>query len=111
MVDFLENRGIDILFAIGGDGTLRAAHAIAQEILARGLKRSVIAIPKTIDNDINFVAKSFGFETAFATAVTAIASAHTEAHAARNGIAWSAMGRHSGFIAANAVLANRDNFA
>jgi len=109
MVDFLENRGIDILFAIGGDGTLRAAHAIAQEILARGLKRSVIAIPKTIDNDINFVAKSFGFETAFATAVTAIASAHTEAHAARNGIGLvKLMGRHSGFIAANAVLANRD---
>jgi 6-phosphofructokinase 1 len=109
MVDFLVNRGIDILFTIGGDGTLRAAHAIAQEILARGLKRSVIAIPKTIDNDISFVAKSFGFETAFTTAVTALASAHTEAHAARNGIGLvKLMGRHSGFIAANATLANRD---
>lgn len=109
MVDFIEDRGIDILFTIGGDGTLRAAHAINEEVARRGLKRSIIAIPKTIDNDINHVAKSFGFETAFATSDMALRSAHTEAHAAKNGIGLvKLMGRHSGFIAANATLANRD---
>ncbi|MDR2734254.1 MAG: ATP-dependent 6-phosphofructokinase [Spirochaetota bacterium] len=109
MTDFLENNGVDILFAIGGDGTLHAAHEIAEEVEKRGLKRSIIGIPKTIDNDISFVAKSFGFETAFSTAANAIASAHTEAKAARNGIGLvKLMGRHSGFIAANATLANRD---
>jgi 6-phosphofructokinase 1 len=109
MVDFIEARGIDILFTIGGDGTLHAAHAIAEEIQRRGLTRSVIGIPKTIDNDISFVAKSFGFETAFSVATTALSSAHIEAKAARNGIGLvKLMGRHSGFIAANATLANRD---
>jgi len=109
MTDFLENHGIDILFAIGGDGTQHAAHSIAEEVEKRGLKRSVIGIPKTIDNDICFVAKSFGFETAFSTAAAALASAHTEAKAARNGIGLvKLMGRSSGFIAANATLANRD---
>jgi len=109
MVDFIEARGIDILFAIGGDGTLHAAHALSEEIQRRGLSRSIIGIPKTIDNDISFVAKSFGFETAFSTATTALSSAHTEAKAAVNGIGLvKLMGRESGFIAANATLANRD---
>lgn len=109
IVDFMEDKGIDILFTIGGDGTLRGAHEIAQEILARGIKRSVVGIPKTIDNDVNNVAKSFGFETAFSAASQAIRAAHVEAKGARNGIGIvKLMGRNSGFIAANATLANRD---
>ena len=109
MADFMENNGIDILFAIGGDGTLTAAHLIAEELLKRGLKRSVIGVPKTIDNDISHVAKSFGFETAFAKAHEALQSAHMEARGARNGIGLvKLMGRHSGFITAYATLANRD---
>ena len=109
IVDYMEDNGIDVLFTIGGDGTLRAAHEIAQEILARGIKRSVIGVPKTIDNDVNHLAKSFGFETAFTSAAEAIRAAHIEAKGARNGIGIvKLMGRHSGFIAANATLANRD---
>lgn len=109
MVDYLENNGIDILFTIGGDGTLRAANLIADEISRRGLQRSVIGVPKTIDNDINHVAKSFGFESAFTAAADAIRTAHVEAHGARNCVGLvKVMGRHSGFIAANATLANRD---
>lgn len=109
MVDWLENNGIDILFTIGGDGTLRAAHKIAEEIDRRGLHRSVIGVPKTIDNDINHLAKSFGFESAFDAAAEAIRTAHVEAHGARNCVGLvKVMGRHSGFIAANATLANRD---
>ncbi len=109
MVDRLMNFGISVLFCIGGDGTLRAAHLIAEEILRRGLKISVIGVPKTIDNDINFVEKTFGFETAFSIAVNSIQSAHTEAKDSLNGIGIvRLMGRESGYIAANAALASQD---
>jgi 6-phosphofructokinase 1 len=100
---------VRILFAIGGDGTLRGAQAIVEEIGRRGLKIGVIGIPKTIDNDISYVERSFGFETAVAESRTAIYSAHTEATGARNGIGLvKLMGRESGFIAAYASLANSD---
>jgi 6-phosphofructokinase 1 len=109
MVDTLERMNVGILFAIGGDGTLRGAHAIAAEIAQRGLKIAVIGVPKTIDNDISYVERSFGFETAVSEAATAIYSAHAEAEGARNGIGLvKLMGRQSGFIAAHAALAISD---
>lgn len=109
VVDTIENMGIDIVFFIGGDGTLRAAHSVWEEIEKRKLKRSIIGIPKTIDNDINFVSKSFGFESAYTEAVSAILSAHVEAVGARNGIGLvKLMGRHSGFVASHATLGLRD---
>ena len=109
MVDTLERMNVGILVAIGGDGTLRGAHAIAEEIGRRGLKIGVIGVPKTIDNDISYVEKSFGFETAVSEAATAIYSAHAEAEGARNGIGLvKLMGRESGFIAAHAALAISD---
>jgi 6-phosphofructokinase 1 len=109
MVDTLERMNVGILFAIGGDGTLRGAQAISEEIQKRGLKIGVIGIPKTIDNDISYVDASFGFETAVAESRTAIYAAHTEAIGARNGIGLvKLMGRHAGFIAAYSALANND---
>jgi 6-phosphofructokinase 1 len=109
MVDTLERLNIRLLFTIGGDGTLRGAQAIAEEIGKRQLKIGVIAIPKTIDNDISFVQQSFGFVTAVTETRTSIYSAHMEATGARNGIGLvKLMGRHSGFIAAAATLANND---
>ncbi len=109
MVDTLERMNIGILFTIGGDGTLKGARAIAQEIGTRGLKISVIGIPKTIDNDISHVDASFGFDTAVSEARTAIYSAHNEAVGARNGIGLvKLMGRESGFIAAYATISNND---
>ncbi|MBW2047840.1 MAG: ATP-dependent 6-phosphofructokinase [Deltaproteobacteria bacterium] len=109
MVDTLERMNIGILFTIGGDGTLRGGLAICEEIARRGLKISVIGIPKTIDNDISYVDESFGFETAVAETRTAIYSAHVEALGARNGIGLvKLMGRESGFIAAYSTLANSD---
>jgi 6-phosphofructokinase 1 len=109
MVDTLDRMNIGILFAIGGDGTLRGAQGIAEEIRRRGLKISVVGIPKTIDNDISFVERSFGFETAVSEAVAAIDAAHTEAKGARNGIGLvKLMGRESGFIAVYASLARSD---
>jgi len=105
MVDYLQELGVGILFAIGGDGTLKGAGAIAAEAVRRGLPLSVIGIPKTIDNDISYVQKTFGFETAVAEAHRAIYAAHTEASGARNGIGLvKLMGRDSGFIAAFASL-------
>jgi 6-phosphofructokinase 1 len=96
---------INVLFCIGGDGTLRGAHAIYNEIEKRKLKISIAGIPKTIDNDIDLIQKSFGFETAFSIANDIIRNAHNEASGAFNGIALvKLMGRDSGFIAANAAL-------
>ena len=109
MVDTLERMGIGMLFAIGGDGTLRGALAMHEEIERRGLKIAVIGIPKTIDNDISLVEKTFGFETAFSIAIQAIRSAHIEAEGTASGIGMvRLMGRHSGYIAATAALAEPD---
>jgi 6-phosphofructokinase 1 len=106
MVDTLEILNLNVLFCIGGDGTLRGAHAIHEEIKKRNLKISVAGIPKTIDNDIDLIQKSFGFETAFSIANDIIRNAHNEASGAYNGIALvKLMGRDSGFIAASAALA------
>ena len=109
LVDTLQQLNVNILFTIGGDGTLRGAHLIAEEIKRRGLFTAVIGIPKTIDNDIFLVEKSFGFDTAVETAAKVIRCAHTEATGAPNGIGLvKLMGRHSGFIAAYAALALRE---
>lgn len=109
MVDTLVARGINVLFTIGGDGTQKGALAIAREIERRKLSISVVGIPKTIDNDLSFVEKSFGFETAVSEAVAAVSSAHIEARDAIDGIGLvKVMGRESGFIAAHTALAQND---
>ena len=106
-VDFLVNHQINILFCIGGDGTQRGAHAIADEIKRRGLSIAVIGIPKTIDNDIKFCFRTFGFYTAVAEAERVIDCAHVEAKGARNGVGLvKLMGREAGFIAAAATVAS-----
>jgi 6-phosphofructokinase 1 len=106
IVDFLVEYRINVLFVIGGDGTLRGAQDVVKEVAARGLKISVIGIPKTIDNDLEFIDKSFGFETAFAEAVQTVRCAHIEAQGYPNGVGLvKLMGRDSGFIAAFAALA------
>ena len=109
IVDALERIDLRILFLIGGDGTLRAAYDIYQEITRRDLRISVIVIPKTIDNDIPLVSRSFGFDTAVEQATSSILAAHTEAVGSPNGIGLvKLMGRYSGFIAAHATLALRE---
>ncbi|HEX2254756.1 MAG TPA: ATP-dependent 6-phosphofructokinase [Thermoanaerobaculia bacterium] len=109
MVDFLEQRGIDILLCVGGDGTQRGAHAIAEEARARGLALSVVGVPKTIDNDIPFVWRSFGFFTALEKAREVIQGAHVEACGTPYGVGLvKLMGRYAGFIAAGATLASQE---
>jgi 6-phosphofructokinase 1 len=109
MVDAIEQMNINVLFAIGGDGTMRGALAISQEAKKRGTRIAVIGVPKTIDNDLAFCQRSFGFETAVSLAVDAVESAHVEAHDVMNGIGIvRVMGRESGFIAACTALASGD---
>jgi len=109
IVDTLQNKNINILFTIGGDGTQKGALDIVREIKKRKLNIAVVGIPKTIDNDLSFIQRSFGFETAVGKALDAVTSAHTEAHDAVNGIGLvKVMGRQSGFIAAQTALASND---
>lgn len=109
MAETLAARGVSVLFAIGGDGTLRGASALSEELIRRGLPISVVGVPKTIDNDLMWIERSFGFLTAVEAARGAIAAAHAEAQGAWNGVGLvKLMGRHSGFIAAQATLSNSD---
>ena len=109
VIDNLEANAINILFVIGGDGTIRAAMQYTAEIERRGLKIAVVGVPKTIDNDIRFIDRSFGFESAYSAAVDVVRSARVEAMGARNGIGLvKLMGRHSGFVACQAALASAD---
>ena len=109
IVDTLVREDIRVLFTIGGDGTLRGALAIADEIERRGLNIGVIGVPKTIDNDISLCSRTFGFSTAVTAATDALRCAHAEAEGARNGVGVvKLMGRHSGYVAANAALAQPD---
>jgi 6-phosphofructokinase 1 len=107
MVDSLERLGIQLLFTIGGDGTLRGAHSIVEEIRRRMLNIAVVGVPKTIDNDISFIDLSFGFDTAVEAARQATRAAYVEASCHRSGIGLvKLMGRDSGFIASFATLAD-----
>jgi len=109
IVDYLCSLGINMLFCVGGDGTQRGAHAIAQEGLRQRAPLAVVGIPKTIDNDIHFVQRSFGFATALEKAREVLDGAHVEAKGAPNGLAIvKLMGRHAGFIAAGATIASQE---
>jgi 6-phosphofructokinase 1 len=108
-VDNLIRRNVQILFTVGGDGTQRGGNELFQQSMQRGHALSVVGIPKTIDNDVAFVARTFGYLTAVEEAVKVLDCAHTEARSVHNGLALvKLMGRHAGFIAAGATLANQD---
>ncbi|NPD73376.1 ATP-dependent 6-phosphofructokinase [Oceanispirochaeta sp. M1] len=109
IVDALEQLNMNMLFTIGGDGTQRCALEVTEEIKKRGLKIAVVGIPKTVDNDLKFTDKSFGFDTAVSKAETAVHAAHVEAKSAMNGMGLvKVMGREAGFIAAHTTLATSD---
>lgn len=109
IVDAIERLNINMLFIVGGDGTQRGSLEIAEEIERRGSKIAVVGIPKTVDNDLMFIQKSFGFDTAVVKATEAVAAAHMEAHSQINGIGLvKLMGRESGFIATSTALASHE---
>ncbi len=106
-VDYLESLGVNVLFCVGGDGTQRGAHAMALEIAHRNLPIAVVGIPKTIDNDIKYCYRTFGYATAVSEAEKVIDRAHVEAKSVLNGVGLvKLMGRHAGFITAAATLAS-----
>jgi 6-phosphofructokinase 1 len=108
-VDNLIRRNVQILFTIGGDGTQRGGNELFQQSRKRGHALSVVGIPKTIDNDVAFVERTFGYLTAVEEAVRVLDCAHTEARSVHHGVALvKLMGRHAGFIAAGATVANHD---
>ena len=109
VVDTLQARGIDVLIVIGGDGSMRGAHRIAEEALRRDAGIAVVGVPKTIDNDIPHIGQSFGFQTAYSRAAQSIKAAKIEAEASINGIGRvKVMGRHAGCIACYSALAGHD---
>jgi 6-phosphofructokinase 1 len=109
MVDFLVHHEIDILICVGGDGTQRGSHEIAQEVTRRKLPISVVGVPKTIDNDVQFVRQTFGFYTSIESAREILDGAHCESKGAPNGIGMvKLMGRDSGFIAAGSAVASQE---
>ncbi|HWH71094.1 MAG TPA: ATP-dependent 6-phosphofructokinase [Candidatus Sulfotelmatobacter sp.] len=108
-VDNLIRRGINVLFTIGGDGTQRGGNDLFQEARRRGHPLAVVGVPKTIDNDVAFVSRTFGYLTAVEEAAKVLECAHIEAHSVQNGISIvKLMGREAGFIAAGATIANQD---
>jgi len=108
-VDNLVARGINILFTIGGDGTQRGGNALFQEAKKRGHALSVVGVPKTVDNDVAFVTRTFGYQTAVQEAASVLDRAHVEARSVENGISLvKIMGRHAGFIAGGATVASQD---
>ena len=108
-VDNLIQRGVNMLFTIGGDGTQRGGNELFQEAKTRGHALAVVGIPKTVDNDVAFVTRTFGYLTAVQEAAKVLDRAHTEARSVQNGIALvKLMGRHAGFIAAGATVASQD---
>jgi 6-phosphofructokinase 1 len=112
-VDHLIARGVNMLFTLGGDGTQRGANALYQEASRRGHPLAVVGVPKTIDNDVGFVSRTFGFASAVEEAARVLDCAHTEARSVAGGIGLvKLMGRHAGFITAAATVASQDvNFA
>ena len=108
-VDNLIKRGVDILFTVGGDGTQKGGYELFLEAKRRGHPLAVVGIPKTVDNDVAFVSRTFGYLTAIEQACKVIECAHTEAHSVENGISIvKLMGRHAGFIAGGATIASQD---
>jgi 6-phosphofructokinase 1 len=108
-VDNLLRLDINLLFVIGGDGTQRGGNALFQEAKRRGHPLAVVGIPKTVDNDVAFVARTFGYLTAVEEAAKVLDRAHTEARSVHNGVSLvKLMGRHAGFIAGGATIANQD---
>jgi 6-phosphofructokinase 1 len=108
-VDFLMAQRVNLLFTVGGDGTQRGGLALFERARARGFPLAVVGVPKTIDNDVRLVTRTFGHGTAVSEAVRVIQSAHTEARCVEHGVALvKLMGRHAGFIAAGATVASQD---
>jgi 6-phosphofructokinase 1 len=106
MVDNLKTASIDILYVIGGDGSMRAAHALQVAAREARYPLSVVGIPKTMDNDILWVWQSFGFLSAVEKAKEFIMQLHTEARSNPRLCVMQLFGSDSGFVVSHAALAS-----
>uniref|UniRef100_A0A7S0Q368 Phosphofructokinase domain-containing protein n=2 Tax=Coccolithus braarudii TaxID=221442 RepID=A0A7S0Q368_9EUKA len=103
----LRAKGINVLFVIGGDGTQYAGHLLFEEACKQQLSVSVVGVPKSIDNDVLFVDRTFGFNSAVASAAEVIRNGWVEATSCFKGVGIiKLMGRDAGFVAAHAALAS-----
>lgn len=98
----LRQEGLDILYVLGGDGSMRVAHEVAQLVS----DKSIACVPKTMDNDVLWVSESFGFATAVEEATRVINTLHREAESTRRICIVELFGAESGFVAANASMAS-----
>eukprot|EP00249_Psilotum_nudum_P021756 c28232_g1_i2 orf=361-2001(-) len=109
IMDAIEKQRLNQIYIIGGDGTIRGAVKVFEEVRRRGMKVIVVGIPKTVDNDVGIIDRSFGFQTAVDAAQAAIGAAHTEAESTPNGVGVvKLMGRYAGHIAVHATLSSRN---
>ncbi|WP_373045119.1 6-phosphofructokinase [Vulgatibacter sp.] len=98
-IERLHRLGVDCLVCIGGDGTLKIAHQLAQ----KGFP--VVGCPKTIDNDLSDTDVTFGFDTARSTATDAVGKLHTTAESHDRVMVLEVMGRDTGHLALHAAIA------
>jgi 6-phosphofructokinase 1 len=96
----LQALGLDVVVAIGGDGTMSIAHGLGQRL---GL--ACVGVPKTIDNDIALCERSFGFDTAVATVTDALRRIESTAYSHHRVMIVETMGRHAGWLALEAGIA------
>jgi len=104
LADSVEGSGVQVVYVVGGDGSLYVAHHLALATRERGI--SVVGIPKTMDNDVLWVPRSFGFDTAVQEAARAIDTLRVEAESTRRICIIEFFGAESGFVAAHAALAS-----
>uniref|UniRef100_A0A7S1RYX3 Phosphofructokinase domain-containing protein n=1 Tax=Alexandrium catenella TaxID=2925 RepID=A0A7S1RYX3_ALECA len=105
--DRLERLGINMVFTVGGDGTQHASHLLYEEAKRRNLDISIVGLPKSIDNDILFFDKTFGFDSAVSTAADIMRNGWVEATSCDKGVGIvKLMGRDAGFVAMHAALAS-----
>lgn len=108
MLDYMADQGINQLYTIGGDGTQRAATEMAHMARERGLNIAIIGVPKTIDNDVYYCDRTFGYLTAIDAARDVLEIAHVEAKGVDRGIGLvKLMGRDAGFIACGATVSSQ----
>ncbi|MBN8709967.1 MAG: 6-phosphofructokinase [Verrucomicrobia bacterium] len=94
-----HNLGLTALVCIGGDGSL----STALQLFENGIP--VIGVPKTIDNDLEATAMTFGFDSAVACVADALDRLHTTATSHKRVMVLEVMGRNAGWIALHGGLA------
>jgi len=106
-LETLRKMRVNMLFVIGGDGTLSAAHQLFEAAREANANVSIVGVPKSIDNDVLFFDRTFGFDSAVACASGIIKNGWVEATSCAKGVGIvKLMGRDAGFVAAHASLAS-----